>query len=134
MQSFYADVVEFHKQFELPHPGNTPVRNLDAEQFGFRFGFMVEELREYQEAVAAGDLVKAADALVDLTYVVLGTAAFHGFQFKPMWDAVHRANMAKIRTPSAADSKRGSSYDVIKPPGWVSPEPEIRDIILGVAL
>ena len=29
--------------------------------------------------------------------------------------------MKKIRTPNADASKRGSKYDVIKPPGWEPP-------------
>jgi predicted HAD superfamily Cof-like phosphohydrolase len=38
-----------------------------------------------------------------------------------LWDDVQRANMSKERALKASDSKRGSTFDVIKPAGWVSP-------------
>lgn len=41
-----------------------------------------------------------------------------------MWDDVQRANMAKERVLKAEDSKRGSTWDVRKPPGWVGPRTE----------
>lgn len=128
-QSFYGDVLEFHSKFDLPHPDVIRVRNLTPDEFNFRIQFMIEELREYSQAWVEGDIVKAADALVDLVYVALGTAAFQGLPFDQVWEVVHRANMSKIRTPSKEASKRGSAYDVIKPEGWVSPEAEIKQII-----
>lgn len=130
-KSFYQDVCDFHARFGLPRPGVVSPRHLTAQEREFRVGFMQEELNEYIEATRHGDLVKAADALVDLTYVVLGTAAFHGIPFDKIWDVVHAANMTKIRTPSARASKRGSEFDVIKPPGWVSPERKILEILIA---
>lgn len=38
-----------------------------------------------------------------------------------LWEDVQRANMSKERALRAGDSKRGSTWDVIKPQGWVSP-------------
>ena len=46
----------------------------------------------------------------------------HGFRnFDSAFYVVHRANMLKERAKSAADSKRGSSLDIVKPPGWQPP-------------
>lgn len=129
--SFYGDVLEFHSKFDLPHPDNISARNLTREEFDFRFGFMSEELIEYSQAWLEGDLVGAADALVDLIYVALGTAAFHGFPLDQVWAVVHEANMSKVRTPSKDASKRSSTLDVIKPDEWVSPNDAIRKIIDG---
>jgi predicted HAD superfamily Cof-like phosphohydrolase len=54
-------------------------------------------------------------------------AALMGFS-KPRWDLlwndVHRANMTKERALRAEQSKRGSTYDIIKPAGWVPPQSE----------
>lgn len=62
------------------------------------------------------------DALVDLSYVLHGTALFHGFsRFDQAFDTVHAANMAKVRATSADESKRGSKLDVVKPVGWTAP-------------
>ena len=38
-----------------------------------------------------------------------------------LWNDVQHANMSKERALKATDSKRGSTYDVIKPVGWVPP-------------
>ncbi len=38
-----------------------------------------------------------------------------------MWADVQRANMSKVRAERPSDSKRGSTWDVIKPVGWVAP-------------
>lgn len=38
-----------------------------------------------------------------------------------LWTDVQRANMSKVRAEKASDSKRGSQWDVIKPPGWQAP-------------
>lgn len=40
------------------------------------------------------------------------------------WDDVQRANMSKERVLRAEDSKRGSTYDVRKPVGWIPPDSE----------
>lgn len=39
-----------------------------------------------------------------------------------LWVDVQRANMSKERALKASDSKRGSTYDVIKPVGWIAPQ------------
>lgn len=129
MKTLYQDVCEFHEKFGLPSPDTVTSGLISREAFDFRVKFMKEELDEYIEAYVNRDPVKAIDALVDLVYVTLGTAAFHGFPFDQVWEVVHRANMKKVRTPSKDLSKRGSAFDVIKPPGWVGPEEEIRIIL-----
>jgi len=66
--------------------------------------------------------VDQLDALVDLAYVVLGTAFMHGFDFNEAWRRVHAANMQKVRATSPDVSKRNSSLDVVKPEGWTPPD------------
>lgn len=39
-----------------------------------------------------------------------------------LWNDVQRANMSKERAKKASDSKRGSTWDVVKPAGWVGPQ------------
>lgn len=41
-----------------------------------------------------------------------------------LWADVQRANMSKERALRESDSKRGSTYDVIKPAGWIPPRTE----------
>jgi len=99
------------------------------------------------------DLVKIADALVDLNYVTLGAAHVHGLPWQALFDEVQRANITKERcgidhryigngveacqhqnpdglcgADRKAHSLRGSAYDVIKPEGWQAPD------IIGVLM
>jgi len=83
---------------------------------------MKEELDEYRESVFVGDLEGQLDALVDLVYVALGTAYLQGFDFNEAFRRVHEANMKKVRARQKSDSKRASSYDVVKPVGWTPPD------------
>lgn len=121
-KSLYQDVTEFHKKFSIEYNG--PCRLLPRDIHDFRTGFMEEELMEYREAVANGDLEGALDALVDLTYVVMGTAHLHGFRkFDQAWNRVHHANMQKRRVLKPGESKRGNDkYDIVKPDGWKAPD------------
>jgi predicted HAD superfamily Cof-like phosphohydrolase len=123
-------VKEFHGQFGLPTgrddylTGNMPV----AE---FRLAFMQEELDEFEEASLCSDRVKMFDALLDLAYVVYGTALFMGItpeQWEAGMSAVHKVNMLKERATDDS-SKRGTSLDVVKPEGWVGPEQELATIL-----
>ena len=138
-QSMTKDIEDFHGKFGLQYKG--PPRQLDVDLGLFRTKFMGEELFEYagtpddlryvaEQAMVnhipdSGPpaLVDQLDALVDLVYVALGTAYLHGFNFDEAWRRVHRANMAKVRASSdGSDSKRKSSHDVVKPPGWTAPD------------
>lgn len=68
------------------------------------------------------DDAKAFDALLDLNYVSHGTAHLLGYPWQIGWNAVQAANMAKERAAKdGSDSKRGSAWDVVKPPGWTAP-------------
>lgn len=98
----------------------------------YRMKFMLEELNEFKDAYVDGDRVKMFDALIDLVYVATGTALFMGIdpgQWEAGFAAVHQANMAKVRAERPEQSKRGSIFDVVKPEGWVSPEPTLAEIL-----
>lgn len=115
-----AAIAEFHEKFELAYRGAP--RQLPPDLQHFRTKFMREELHEYEEAVILGHKAKQLDALVDLVYVAVGTAYLSGFDFNAAFQRVHLANMKKVRTQSEAESTRGSTYDVVKPPGWTPPD------------
>lgn len=63
------------------------------------------------------DVPEMADALIDLTYFVKGTAIAMGLPWGHLFDDVHNCNMAKVR----GTTKRGHSVDLAKPPGWEPP-------------
>ena len=135
----WDDVVSFHTKFKLSYGGEP--RLLPDDLHAFRVLFIGEELEEYaglpkgvltdflkQQLEARGPQVDSLkvredqlDALVDMTYVIFGTAYLQGFNFAEAWRRVQRANMSKIRVERIEDSKRGSAFDVVKPAGWKPP-------------
>lgn len=126
-----SNVLEFHQKFGLPN-GQTDELLNDKHAQVFRLGFLQEELDELHEALQQGDRVKAFDALLDLTYVAYGTALFMGIdpgQWHAGMEAVQKANMSKERAVSKEQSKRVSTFDVIKPEGWVGPEQRLQEIL-----
>ena len=123
-------VARFHDKYGVPMPGYPQLLKPDVLEF--RQKFLQEELDEFLTDTHKKDLVKAFDALLDLTYVVKGTALLMGIsdtQWAEGFDAVQKANMTKVRVTSAAESKRGSALDVRKPPGWVGPEETLKKIL-----
>lgn len=60
-------------------------------------------------------LPKSADALIDEIYVNVGTLLAMGIDFWPLWEAVQRANMAKVGGPIV-------NGKVSKPAGWSPPD------------
>lgn len=138
----FADVAEFHEKFGLTYDGKP--RALLGELGDFRLKFLREELREYAKAMyeasyevqfrpemVASKLEDMLDALVDLVYVAIGTAQLHGFDFREAWQRVHAANMTKVRATSKLESARGTTYDVVKPTGWLPPSHE--DLVMDHA-
>jgi len=115
------DIKAFHEKFGLENLDPEPKR-LGTDEATFRIKFMQEELDEFAAAEREGNLEDMADALVDLVYVALGTAYLMGIPFDACWQEVQWANMRKVRAESAADSKRGSKFDVVKPEGWEAPD------------
>lgn len=156
MPNNFDSVGAFHRKFDLPTSSDLVKPGTIASDLrDFRLKFLLEELAELAEGYglrlryelteeegAAQDLPKIADALVDLVYVALGTAHFHGFPWEELFAEVQRANITKVRCgidhkfepsggeggdtckcgePRKAHSLRGSAHDVIKPQGWTGP-------------
>ena len=132
-----GDLRAFHQKFGLEYGGKP--RALPPGLADLRAILLHEEINEYfghtayidnelqkppalqNQAHLTFHLSEQLDALVDLVYVALGNANLHGFDFKEAWRRVHAANMAKVRAQRPSDSKRGSSFDVVKPIGWKAP-------------
>jgi predicted HAD superfamily Cof-like phosphohydrolase len=113
MRKAIFQVEEFHRAMGLP------VGDSRAPAFSrttLRVDLIEEELDELKVAIEAQDLVAASDALADLAYVVLGAAVEWGLPLPPVFDEVHRSNMAKVGGPKREDGKQ------LKPPGWTPPD------------
>lgn len=146
--------------------GHSKFRNklpdfLPEEFMQMRLNFMLEELLEFAGACGfemfpvnsedytfektskITNLEDALDALIDLTYVTLGTADLMGFknpvppaaktQFETSiwfaaWTRVHEANMKKEPVVNAKESSRGFGIDLKKPKGWL--KPQFKDLLV----
>jgi predicted HAD superfamily Cof-like phosphohydrolase len=88
-------VAEFHRTFR--HPIEPEPIIPAAERCRLRIALLEEELKEFREAIAHGDLVEIADALCDMQYVLSGAVLEFGLgeKFKALFDEVQRSNMSK---------------------------------------
>lgn len=82
-----------------------------------RAAMAIEELAEWLQAHAKGDLVAAADAWADRAYVLFGDAVAAGLPAAPLFAEVHRSNMTK--EPVAGESGKAR-----KGPGYAPPDLE----------
>lgn len=110
---------EFHDL--LGHPNRrVPTGTIPDRERNLRLRLIREELGELLDAMDAEDPVEIADALADLTYVVVGTAVTYGIPFDEVFAEVHRSNMTKV------DPTLGPLFDEhgkgLKPPSWSPPE------------
>lgn len=61
------------------------------------------------------DFVEAIDGIGDSLYVQFGAAIEFGVDMQPIFDEIHRSNMAKEGGATRPDGK------TLKPPGWTPP-------------
>jgi predicted HAD superfamily Cof-like phosphohydrolase len=127
------NVRAFHQKFGQLNPNR--ITHLTKRKLAERANFMLEELDEFAQASGLEwngvkyvpapidqDMGQQADALVDLCYVLKGTAAMMGLgsAWPDLWDDVQRANMAKVKGPTHRNMGHGA--DIAKPPGWEGPK------------
>lgn len=116
------DVRDFHKRLGVTI-ADRPSFPSD-EVIDLRIDLIEEELTELYEAIFIDNsLVGVADALADILYVTYGAALAFGIDIGPVWDEVHRSNMAKTGGPVRGDGK------IMKPEGWTPPN--IRRALYG---
>jgi predicted HAD superfamily Cof-like phosphohydrolase len=139
MHAFLDNVRDFHRKIGAPisdAPALLPCRRETAaeaagalrevlgrframersnEQLLLRLCLAVEELAEWTEAHAAGDLVAAADAWGDRLYVLLGDAICAGLPAVEIFTAIHQSNMTKSPA-NKQNSGKGTKAAGYEPP------------------
>src|SRR5205807_4176636 len=103
MNSQQLMVKEFHSKFGVfirSSPGL-----VDESTRELRIRLIREELGEFEKAGNDKNLVKIADALADLLYVIYGTGVSYGIDLEPIFREVHESNMSKgdpnvVRAPN----------------------------------
>jgi predicted HAD superfamily Cof-like phosphohydrolase len=118
-QDWYLDIMEFHRTFghkigAWPRIPKDSIRALRSK-------LIREEVNELLDGMDDSDLEKVADGAADAIVVILGTCVSYGIDIRPIWDEVHRTNMAKVGGKKRADGK------TLKPEGWKPPR--IRELL-----
>lgn len=116
-------------RYKMGLPRGSEPHLLSAEDVSYHARFIMEELSEFLKANEEQNLVDAADALADLTYVILGIAHHMGLPFENIFQVVHNCNMQKEPAGPEVRSKRGTKFNLIKPKDWTPPEPAIRMLL-----
>lgn len=116
--NWVQDIKEMHEQFGV----NPVVRNFDRDKLvafvNFRLDFLQEELNEARIGGNEG----LVDALIDLCVVAIGTLNALDVDPYVAWDRVHACNMIKKVGIKPSRPNPLNMPDLIKPPGWKSPE------------
>lgn len=123
------DVADFMRSCDQP-VRDQPTVVSDQERWE-RFSMLTEEFSEHKKALK--DLKRAveyhsksgtkdamtelADSLVDMVYIIIGTAHAYGFDFDKLWRLVHENNISKIDPETGLVLKVNGK--VQKPEGFV---------------
>ena len=119
-QDWYQDIVDFHEQvMEDDFPKKPHIPSLELKEL--RGTLIIEEIEETLNAMDEDNLVEIADGIADSIVVLLGAAITYGIDMRPIWDEVHRTNMAKKGGARREDGKLLKSTD------WTPPK--IREIL-----
>ena len=114
-----AEVKKFHETFN--HPVSEKPTMLSASRLAQRNIWVKEELEEAEEAT---DVIGQADAMIDAIYFLLGTLVEMGVKPQAVFEIVQEANMSKVFPDGKPHFNEVGK--VIKPEGWVAPEPKIE--------
>jgi predicted HAD superfamily Cof-like phosphohydrolase len=119
------DVAEFHRTFHLPVLDTPQIP--DADRCRLRINLLQEELKELEEAIAANDLVEAADAFADLQYVLSGAILEFGLgeKFRSLFEEVHRSNMSKTCATMEEAEATVAHYEEQGQAGTIEPSGEV---------
>lgn len=116
LKAAQAAITEFHRAVGQPIGAS-----LDTD-VGLRLLLIEEESQEFDDALHVSDeevrLVRVADALGDLIYVVIGAAVTWGIDLSPVFEEIHRSNLTKI----IGGVLKRSDGKVMKGPGYEPPD------------
>lgn len=110
------DLMTAFGQTSRETPDSPPVSQYEME---LRKALVREEAQELIDAIDDGHLPSIAKEICDVLVVTIGVARSYGLELGPLWNAVHKSNMAKVGGP--VDPKTGKH---LKPKGWKKPDME----------
>lgn len=114
---FFEGVEEFNRRIKGIEPPREARVALSLEK-EWIVSALKEELEEFRAAETPADQL---DALIDLIYFAAGQVYTMGANGQAAFDAVHAANMTKMK---GTLSKRPgpSNFDAVKPNTWKAPD------------
>lgn len=120
MKSWADMVEEFNRSNGYPPLKKPSILELSNDEAFLRLHLMCEELGELSRAMNERELIKFADSITDLLYVVVGTAVATGLGpiLEDLFEEVHRSNMTKTFPARLGQGHRGA----LKGPGFESPD------------
>jgi len=110
-------VTEFNTANGYPPPLK-PHLPLAPSVSALRLHLMIEELGDISRALNENDVVKLADGICDMLYVVIGTAVEAGLGpiLHLLFDEVHRSNMTKDLGPKHEGHRGAVKGSRFEPP------------------
>ncbi len=102
----------------------TDLKFLSDDEYNKAINLLGINLNNFIHFHYYGDINKCTESmlcLVILCYDISNHMGIDWATWRELFSDVHRANMSKIRATDASQSKRKTSLDVIKPPGWIGP-------------
>jgi len=114
MREAMALVLQFCEKFGVAYRTRPTLPS--AEELKLRVKLILEEAHEFDDSAAIGDLVGMADALADLTYVVLQATLVCGIDLDPVFREVHRSNMTKVWEDGTVHRREDGK--ILKPPTY----------------
>lgn len=128
----FRDVRDFHQAFGQPAPVAPEAQEVGrAKQRGI---WIREECDELDEVTTLEDpkarLIGQVDAYLDILYFAIGGLVECGVEPTILFNIVHAANMAKLHDIDGVKTPvKNEVGKVIKPAGWVAPEPALQEEI-----
>ncbi len=123
--NIFDDTMAFQQKYGLWRKDQFGI--LPEEEMKVKIGHLYEELAEIDKAHKEGNIYEISDGLTDLIYVASGLLNLMNMPAQALWNDVQARNMQKIRATKDNVGKRGRTFDVIKPEGWLPPR--TKDII-----
>lgn len=117
---------EYHWAWRLAFHQFTHLPKTPTWPHDLSMGRLLEKLsrliNEIGDAYLDEDIERMSWALAELGLDIMLVSAACGLPWEEGWSAVQQANMSKVRALRHEDSKRGSTFDVVKPEGWSPPD------------
>jgi len=119
MRKQINNLVEFNDAFGIEYAKRPQL--VDAKTQELRVNLLMEEIQEYRDANASGNIVEVLDAIGDCLYIIIGTAVQHGMHniIEEAFRAIHASNMSKLDSDGKPIINGNQTYDPRRPMGKV---------------